>query len=299
MPRYILGNWWSKLLGLHRQASCSTSIDRLPSRRHPAFRLHRRHGLAHHRDRRRPGLLGRLDRLHREQALLPRLPGIHPTGCTRSGVQDLRQPASRQRREIATRTSIVEMAQWMGVDPAIEGGRCRSTPLRPSAMQGYFEILLHPYEEHGRRLLVGRLAAGVAAAKVAGLDPLWMAQPPALLRSRPRSHASVPSSSRAGAAAATSATRSASPATRSSRWERARAYQPYFTATAANVGYGWWSHDIGGHYGGKEDPRTLRPLGRSSASSARSCGCTRPPTSSPSANRGATRRASAPSSAPS
>lgn len=25
------------------------------------------------------------------------------------------------------------------------------------------------------------------------------------------------------------------------------AFQPYFTATAANVGYGYWSHDIGGH----------------------------------------------------
>ena len=24
-------------------------------------------------------------------------------------------------------------------------------------------------------------------------------------------------------------------------------YQPYFTSTAANVGYGYWSHDIGGH----------------------------------------------------
>ena len=26
------------------------------------------------------------------------------------------------------------------------------------------------------------------------------------------------------------------------------AYQPYFTATAANVGFGYWSHDMGGHY---------------------------------------------------
>ncbi|WP_293301313.1 glycoside hydrolase family 31 protein [Pedobacter sp. UBA4863] len=26
------------------------------------------------------------------------------------------------------------------------------------------------------------------------------------------------------------------------------AFQPYFTATASNVGYGYWSHDIGGHY---------------------------------------------------
>ncbi len=31
------------------------------------------------------------------------------------------------------------------------------------------------------------------------------------------------------------------------------AFQPYFTATASNVGYGWWSHDIGGHMFGMED----------------------------------------------
>jgi len=35
-------------------------------------------------------------------------------------------------------------------------------------------------------------------------------------------------------------------------WE-ALAFQPAFTATAANVGYTWWSHDIGGHMGGIED----------------------------------------------
>ena len=31
------------------------------------------------------------------------------------------------------------------------------------------------------------------------------------------------------------------------------AFQPYMTATAANVAYGWWSHDIGGHMRGVED----------------------------------------------
>lgn len=30
-------------------------------------------------------------------------------------------------------------------------------------------------------------------------------------------------------------------------------FQPYFTATASNVGYGWWSHDIGGHMRGYKD----------------------------------------------
>ncbi len=32
------------------------------------------------------------------------------------------------------------------------------------------------------------------------------------------------------------------------------AFQPYFTATAANIGYGWLSHDIGGHMHGAADP---------------------------------------------
>src|SRR5690606_7801105 len=36
-------------------------------------------------------------------------------------------------------------------------------------------------------------------------------------------------------------------------WETL-AFQPYLTATAANVAYGWWSHDIGGHMQGLEEP---------------------------------------------
>lgn len=36
-------------------------------------------------------------------------------------------------------------------------------------------------------------------------------------------------------------------------WESLAA-QPHFTATASNVGYSWWSHDIGGHFWGVEDP---------------------------------------------
>ncbi|PVH81593.1 glycoside hydrolase family 31 protein [Cadophora sp. DSE1049] len=30
-------------------------------------------------------------------------------------------------------------------------------------------------------------------------------------------------------------------------------FQPEFTATASNIGYGWWSHDIGGHMMGSRD----------------------------------------------
>lgn len=35
-------------------------------------------------------------------------------------------------------------------------------------------------------------------------------------------------------------------------WESLK-FQPYFTACASNVGYGWWSHDIGGHMNGYKD----------------------------------------------
>ena len=37
------------------------------------------------------------------------------------------------------------------------------------------------------------------------------------------------------------------------------AFQPYFTSNASNIGYGWWSHDIGGHMlGDKNEERLIR-----------------------------------------
>ena len=37
-----------------------------------------------------------------------------------------------------------------------------------------------------------------------------------------------------------------------STWKSLK-FQPYFTSTASNIGYGWWSHDIGGHMFGYRD----------------------------------------------
>lgn len=34
-------------------------------------------------------------------------------------------------------------------------------------------------------------------------------------------------------------------------------FQPYFTTSASNIGYTWWSHDIGGHMGGVKDEELL------------------------------------------
>jgi len=38
------------------------------------------------------------------------------------------------------------------------------------------------------------------------------------------------------------------------------AFQPYLTSTGANVNFGWWSHDIGGHFGGTGAPRSFGEL---------------------------------------
>ena len=57
-------------------------------------------------------------------------------------------------------------------------------------------------------------------------------------------------------------------------------YLPYFTTTASNVGYTWWSHDIGGHmYGEKDSELYLRhvqygvfsPINRLHCCNAESC----------------------------
>jgi len=41
-----------------------------------------------------------------------------------------------------------------------------------------------------------------------------------------------------------------------STWESLE-FQPYLTLTASNIGYTWWSHDIGGHLGGIRDDEMI------------------------------------------
>ncbi len=56
-------------------------------------------------------------------------------------------------------------------------------------------------------------------------------------------------------------------------------YLPYFTATASNIGYTWWSHDIGGHMNGqKEDELYLRHLQYGVFSPINRLHCTNTPT---------------------
>ena len=153
-------------------------------------------------------------------------------------------------------------AERMGIDPA--GGQpIPFDPADPRFAGAYFELLHHPEEQRGVDFWWIDWQQGIRS-KAVGLDPLWwlnhlhfmdLARP---TPSTPLSGGGVPGVKRglifsrwgglgnhrypigfSGDAIST--------------WE-SLAFQPYFTATAANVGYDWWSHDIGGHFGGIQDP---------------------------------------------
>ncbi len=142
------------------------------------------------------------------------------------------------------------MAERLGLDPQSE------TPIPfdiadPEFTSAYFELLHHPYEADGIDFWWIDWQQGTASA-MAGLDPLWwlnhlhfydlgrtgQKRPFIFSRWGGLGNHRYPIGF-SGDALVT--------------WE-SLAFQPYFTATAANVNYGWWSHDIGGHMGGVEEP---------------------------------------------
>lgn len=157
------------------------------------------------------------------------------------------------------------MARAMGIDPETKK-RVRFDILSPKFMAQYFDILHHPYETDGvdfwwmdwqqgtdYRWVHQANTPGKYADERECLDPLWMLNHLHILDisrngKRPMffSRYSGPGSQRypIGFSGDTVTT-----------WDALK-FQPYFTATASNVGYGWWSHDIGGH-AGCTDPELL------------------------------------------
>ncbi|HNS49776.1 MAG TPA: glycoside hydrolase family 31 protein [Anaerolineae bacterium] len=142
-----------------------------------------------------------------------------------------------------------DFARSLGLDPA---GK-RAIPFRigdPAFVKSYFELLHHPLEEQGVDFWWVDWQQG-EASEMKGLDPLpWL------------NHLHFSDSRRRGRRPMLY-----------SRWGglgnhrypigfsgdtyvtwHALQFQPYLTATASNVAYGWWSHDIGGHMGGATEP---------------------------------------------
>jgi alpha-glucosidase (family GH31 glycosyl hydrolase) len=162
-----------------------------------------------------------------------------------------------------------QMAEAMGVDPASR------LPVSfdftdPRFVRAYFELVLHPLEAQGVDLWWLDWQQG-SASRVPGLDPLWLLNHLHFLDSgRATSRPSHSSASRPSHSLARPLTFSRYAGLGSHRYPigfsgdtvvswASLQFQPELTATAANVGYGWWSHDIGGHmFGVKDDELATR-----------------------------------------
>ncbi len=142
-----------------------------------------------------------------------------------------------------------EMCEAVGQDPA-QGEPVAFDITEPRFVDAYFRVLHHPMEASGIDFWWMDWQQG-QKSRLTGLDPLWWLNHLHFYDlARNGSHRSFIFSRWGGLgnhrypigfSGDTVVT-----------WA-SLAFQPYFTATASNVNYGWWSHDVGGHMRGIED----------------------------------------------
>ncbi len=155
-----------------------------------------------------------------------------------------------------------KMALACGIDPATKKRVCFDI-LSPEFMEKYFDILHHPYEEDGVDFwwmdwqqgtsywwIHDENKDGKLQDEREVLDPLWMLN-----------HLHIADIKRNGKRPMFFSRYSGIGSQRYPvgfsgdtyvTWDSLD-FQPYFTATSSNVGYSWWSHDIGGHMCGYRD----------------------------------------------
>ncbi len=250
VPRWILGNWWSRyweysqdelrdVMLQFRQREVPLSVCIIDMDWHITQTGNASSGWTGYTWNRDlfPDYVGFLEWLHKEMGLRVAL-NLHPA----DGIWPHEE-------------MYPEMARRMGIDPA-SGQPVDFDIADPHFTRHYFEVLHHPYEaqgvdfwwldwQQGTRLTHSR---NPALAK--RLDPLWWLNHLHfydLGRDGKRSFIF----SRWGGLGNHRYPIGFSGDTIVT-WE-SLAFLPYFTATAANVGFGWWSHDIGGHMHGVGD----------------------------------------------
>ncbi|MDN5572212.1 MAG: alpha-xylosidase, partial [Propionibacteriaceae bacterium] len=141
-----------------------------------------------------------------------------------------------------------EVARALGLDPD-DGDPIEFDVTSREFVDAYLTHLHHPREAEGVDFWWVDWQSG-GTTRLPGLDPLWMLN-----------HIHYTDSGRDGRRPLTFS-RYAGPGSHRypvgfsgdtiTTWESLD-FQPYFTATAANIGYPWWSHDIGGHMFGERD----------------------------------------------
>lgn len=116
-------------------------------------------------------------------------------------------------------------------------------------INAYFDVLHHPYEDLGVDFWWIDWQQGTKS-KSAGIDPLWLLNHYHYLDSTRGGKRPLILSRYAGLGSHRYPLGFSGDT--AINWN-VLDFQPYFTVNAANCGYTWWSHDIGGHHFGAHD----------------------------------------------
>lgn len=243
IPRWALGNWWSRYYK-YTEKSYMELMDRFREKNIPLgvavldMDWHitappEQYGngwTGHSWDRQLfPDPAGFLRKLH--ELGLHVTANLHPADGVR-GFED----------------RYVPMAQAMGIPPeSLEPVEFDASD--PVFMRAYTEKTLAPLEEEGIDFWwIDWQQKGGASRD--GYDPLWMLNHYLYLSNAKKGEYPLILSRYAGLGSHRYPLGFSGDTVMS--WESLQ-FQPYFTNCASNVGYGWWSHDIGGHTRGVWD----------------------------------------------
>ncbi|MBQ2694149.1 MAG: DUF5110 domain-containing protein [Clostridia bacterium] len=141
-----------------------------------------------------------------------------------------------------------EMCEAMGQNPA-EKKSVKFDITDKKFTEKYFDILHHPFEKMGVDFWWIDWQQGKNTA-VKGLDPLWALNHYHFLDNAKDNHRPLILSRFCGAGSQRYPLGFSGDTTQT--W-KSLDFQPGFTATASNIAYPWWSHDIGGHCMGQKD----------------------------------------------
>lgn len=147
-----------------------------------------------------------------------------------------------------------EFAKFMGIDPKTKK-RIAFDFTDPKFIEGYFRFLHKPYENDGVDFWWIDWQQE-RTTKIKGLDPLWALNHYHTLDLASKNKRPLILSRFAQVGSHRYPLGFSGDTIIS--W-KSLDFQPYFTANAANVGYTWWSHDIGGHQlGSRNDELYVR-----------------------------------------
>lgn len=145
--------------------------------------------------------------------------------------------------------SYEAMAQRLDIDPQSER-TIEFDFADPEFIQAYFEEIHHPLEAEGVDFWWLDWQQGTVS-RMEGLDPLWPLNHFHYLDNAERNERGLIFSRYAGLGSHRYPVGFSGDTLNT--WASLD-FQPYFTSRASNVGYTWWSHDIGGHMHGILNP---------------------------------------------